>query len=358
MAYSIGDYEFKVEEFFPQYIFDMITGVRVNSKDVVKEEATARKRRENIAGKDGKLTILAADHPARRITKSEDDPLIMGDRLSYLGRVLRVVTSPEFDGVMGTPDILEDLFIVNYLVKKGGGPSFLDEKVMLGCMNRGGLSGVVFEMDDRFTAFTAESIKELGLDGAKVMLRLDVNSPESGKTIMYCADAVNDCVKAGIAIFIEPLPVEKIPPDPPFDKGGVGGFKTLKNAEDLVKIVGVASALGGTSMNTWLKIPYCENYEIVARASTCPKLMLGGASRGDPTPTIAEFAQGMKAGKSIRGALVGRNVHHPGKDDPRAVALAINGVVHQGFSVDQAVDHLMENRGKGMDDLTRFVRPA
>jgi hypothetical protein len=336
MAYSIGDYEFKVEEFFPQYAFDMVTDIRVNSSRLVKEEAKARKRRENVAGKDGKLTILAADHPGRRITKSEDDPLIMGDRLSYLGRLLRVVTSPEFDGVMGTPDVLEDLFIVNHLVKKGGGPSFLDEKVMLGCMNRGGLSGVVFEMDDTFTAFTAESIKELGLDGAK------------GKTIMYCANAVNDCVKAGIAIFIEPLPVEKTEE----------GYKILKNAEDLVKIVGVASALGKTSMNTWLKIPYCENYEIVARASTCPKLMLGGASRGDPTPTITEFAQGMKAGKSIRGALVGRNVHHPGKDDPRAVALAINGIVHQGFSVEQAVDHLMDNRGKGMDDLTKFIRPA
>jgi DhnA family fructose-bisphosphate aldolase class Ia len=348
MAYSIGDYDFKVEEFFPRGIFDMITDVRINFRDVVKEEAKARKRREHIAGRDGKLTILAADHPARRITKSEDNPLIMGDRLSYLGRLLRVITSPEFDGIMGTPDILEDLFIVNHLVKKGGGPSFLDEKVMLGCMNRGGLSGVVFEMDDRFTAFTAESIKELGLDGTKVMFRLDVNSPESGKTIMYCADSVNECTKAGVTIFIEPLPVEKTEE----------GYKVLKNTEDLVKIVGIASALGGTSMNTWLKIPYCDNYGIVARASTCPKLMLGGASKGDPTPTITEFAEGMKAGKSIRGALVGRNVHHPGKDDPRAVALAINGVVHQGFSVEQAVDHLMENRGKGMDDLTRFIQPA
>ena len=348
MAYSIGDYEFKVEEFFPQYIFDMITDVRVNSKEVVKKEAQVRKKREHIAGKDGRLTILAADHPARRITKSGDDPLIMGDRLSYLGRLLRVITSPEFDGIMGTPDILEDLFIVNHLVKKGGGSSFLDGKVMLGCMNRGGLSGVVFEMDDRFTAFTAESINGLWLDGAKVMLRLDVNSPESGETIMYCANAVDECVKAGVSIFIEPLPVEKTEE----------GYSTLKNAEDLVKIVGVASALGGTSMNTWLKIPYCEDYEIVARATTCPMLMLGGSSKGNPTPTITEFVNGMKAGKTIRGALVGRNVHHPGKDDPRAVALAINGVVHQGFSVEQAVNHLMENRGKGMDDLTKFIRPA
>jgi DhnA family fructose-bisphosphate aldolase class Ia len=348
MAYSIGDYEFDIEEFFPQYIFDMITDVRVNRSDLVKEEAQLRKRREKIAGEDGRLTILAADHPARRIAKSGDDPLIMGDRLSYLGRLLRVITSPEFDGIMGTPDVIEDLFIVNHLVVKGGGPSFLDEKVILGCMNRGGLSGVAFEMDDRFTAFTAESIEELGLDGCKTMLRLEVNSLESGKTIMYCADAINECSKAGITTFLEPLPVEKT------DEG----YQILKNVEDMVKIVGIASALGGTSMNTWLKIPYCEHFEIVARASSLPKLMLGGSSKGNPTPTITEFVNGMKAGSSIRGALVGRNVHHPGKDDPRAVALAINGVVHQGFSVEEAVDHLMDSRGKGMDDLTKFIRPA
>jgi len=348
MAYSIGNYEFDVEEFFPQHIFDMITDVRVNSKEIVKAEAKSRKRRENIAGKDGRLTILAADHPARRIAKSGDEPLIMGDRPSYLGRLLRVITSPEFDGIMGTPDIIEDLFIVNHLLKKGGGPSFLDEKVILGCMNRGGLSGVVFEMDDRFTAFTAESIKELGLDGCKTMLRLDVDSPESGKTIMYCANAINECTKAGVTTFLEPLPVENT----------IEGYKILKNVEDMVKIVGIASALGGTSINTWLKIPYCDHYEVVARATSLPMLMLGGSSKGNPTPTITEFVNGMKAGNTIRGALVGRNVHHPGKDDPRAVALAINGVVHQGFSVEEAVDHLMESRGKGMDDLTKFISPA
>lgn len=348
MAYSIGDYEFKAEEFFPRYIFDMITDIRVNPRDILKREARVRTRRVSIAGDDGKLTILAADHPARRIVSSGDEPLIMGDRLSYLGRLLRVITSPEFDGIMGTPDIIEDLFIVNHLLRGGGGPSFLDGKVILGCMNRGGLSGVVFEMDDTFTAFTAESIKEMGLDGSKIMFRLEVGSQESGKTIMYCVNAINECNALGVTTFLEPLPVEKT------DEG----YSILKNAEDMVKIVGIASALGGTSMNTWLKLPYCENYELVAGASTLPKLMLGGSSKGNPTPTIAEFVNGMKAGNSIRGALVGRNVHHPGVDDPRAVALAINGVVHQGFSVDQAVDHLMESRGKGMDDLTKYIRPA
>lgn len=346
MGYYIGDYEFKVEEFFPQYMFDMITDIRVNYPEVVKKEAQVRKRREKLAGKDGKLTILALDHPARRVVRAGDDPIIMGDRLSYLGRALRVITSPEFDGFMGTPDIVEEIFIVNYLLKLNGGQSFLDEKVILGCMNRGGLAGVVYEMDDTFTAFTAESIKELRLDGAKMMFRLEVNSPESGKTIQYCAEAVTRCNRLGIPVFIEPLPTEKTEQ----------GFKNIKRADELVKVVCIASALGESSMNTWLKIPYCENFEIVARASTCPKLMLGGESLGDPTPVIEEFVKGMKAGKSIRGALVGRNVHHPGKDDPRAVALAINGVVHNGFTLEEAISCLIENRGKGMDDLTKYIK--
>ena len=346
MAYSIGDYKFNVENFFPYNIFSKITDIRVNAPEVIENEAQARKRREKLAGDDGKLTILAADHPARHITKSGDDPLIMGNRQSYLGRILRVVTNQEFDGVMGTPDIIEDLLIVNHLLKEAGGESFLDDKVILGCMNRGGLSGVVFEMDDTFTAFTAESIHALRLDGSKIMFRLELNSPESGKTIKYCADAITECNDYGITTFLEPLVVEKTET----------GYSNKKVAEDLIKVIGVASALGSTSTKTWLKIPYCENYELVAKATSLPCLMLGGASQDDPTPTISEFAQGIRAGASIRGALVGRNVHHPANgDDPLAIALAISGIVHKGFTAEEAIDYLMEQRGKNIDALTKYL---
>jgi hypothetical protein len=77
------------------------------------EKAAGRRKKRDRLTVDGKLAILAADHPARRVTKSGDDPTIMGSRHSYLSRVLRVVTSPEFDGVMGTTDIIEDLLIVD-----------------------------------------------------------------------------------------------------------------------------------------------------------------------------------------------------------------------------------------------------
>ncbi|MCK5119378.1 MAG: aldolase [Candidatus Latescibacteria bacterium] len=346
MDYNVGNYRFDVKDFFPKRVMDKITEVRVDRREVIQIEADARRRRASVT-KDGKLTILACDHPARRITKSGDDELIMGDRQEYLGRILRVVTDPEFDGVMGTPDILEDLLIVNYLVKEAGAEGFLDGKVMIGCMNRGGLSGVAFEMDDTFTAFTAESLYRLRLDGAKLMFRLDVTNPDSGKTVQYCADAITELNAYDIPAFLEPLPVE-------WDDSGKK-YNIKKTVADLIQTNGVASALGDSSKGTWLKIPYVEGFEQVALSTTCPILMLGGAAKGTPIPTIQEFVDGMKIGGNVRGALVGRNIHFCGADDPCAVAGAIHNVVHRGFDIDQAIEYIHAERGKDMDRLTAVI---
>lgn len=345
MAYQIGDYQFDVKEFFPKRIMERITEIRVHRKEIIEAEAQARVRRSSLTT-DGRLTILACDHPARMVTRAGDDPVKMGNRQEYLGRILRVITDPEFDGVMGTTDILEDLLVVNYLVKEGGGRSFLDNKVMIGCLNRGGLAGTSFEMDDSMTSFTPESVHKMRLDGAKMMFRLDVNNPDSGKTIKYCADVVTQLNRYNIPAFIEALAVERTD----------GGYKTRKTVADQIKVNGVATALGDSSRGIWLKIPYVEGFEEVALSTTCPILMLGGESRGDPTPTIREFVSGMKIGGSVRGALVGRNVHFPGRDDPCAVAGAIHNVVHRNFDVEQAVDYLMDKRGKEMDRLTRYIK--
>ncbi|HUT73819.1 MAG TPA: deoxyribose-phosphate aldolase [Armatimonadota bacterium] len=344
MAYSVKGYQFDYEKFFPRDIFDEITEVRVERPDVILAAARARKRRLSLTI-DGKLTILAADHPARMVNSYGDEPVRMANRQEYLGRVLRVVASPGVDGVMGTTDIIEDLLIVDYLVQEQGGPSFLDERVILGSMNRSGLAGSAWELDDRYTCFSAESIAALNLDGAKVMFRLALDDPNSNLCLDYTANAVNACVALGIPIFIEALLVQNED----------GKWKIQKNADALVKAVGVATALGETSRLTWLKIPYCDEFERVARSATCPILMLGGESRGDPTGTLQEFATGIRAGASIRGALVGRNVTYPGPDDPLAVALAINDIVHEQTPAEQAVELLMSKRDQDLDALTKWL---
>ncbi len=339
-GYSIGNYEFRLEDFFPKDIFEEITELRVNDNKTIEKEAKLRIRRKRITT-DGKLTVLACDHPARNVVKSGDDSVRMGDRYQYLGRILRVITSPEFDGVMGTTDIIEDLLIVNHIMKKRGLKGFLDNKVILGCMNRGGLSGARFEMDDTMTSWTPASIYDSRLDGAKIMVRIDLTNEGSAKTIYYCAQTINELNRLDIPVFLEPLPIEE------------GTNKVKKNPDDLIKVIGIASALGDSSKGLWLKVPYCEDYPRVVKATTMPLLMLGGESTGDPTGIIGQFCKGMHAGANVRGALVGRNVHFPGKDDPLAVALAVVNVVHKGYSEEEAVKCLMENRDRDMDRLKK-----
>lgn len=343
-TYDIGAYTFRPEAFFPKELFEKITEIRVTTPEVVEDEARRRQRRQHLTT-NGRLVILAADHPARHITAVGDDPLLMGNRWGLLGRILRVITAPDVDGVMTTPDIMEELFIVNRLVREMGGPSFLDGRVLMGCMNRGGLAGAAFEMDDRMTAFTPERLSQMRLDAAKLMFRLDLSESAALDTIEYCVRALDRLYDLGIPAFLECLPVQK----------SEGKYKMLKSAPELVKVIGVASGMGKSSLGTWLKIPYCEGYELIAQATTCPILMLGGEARGDPTGILAEFAAGMRAGAAVRGALVGRNVTFPGRDDPRAVAAAVAGIVHKGWDVAQAVASLPGNRDREIDFFTTLM---
>ncbi|NLE77962.1 MAG: hypothetical protein GX605_14580 [Chloroflexi bacterium] len=338
-------YRFNLEQFFPQRIFRKITEVRVNQPQVVEEVAASRRRRPQLTN-DGRLTIIATDHPARGVTASGNDPLLMGNRHEYLGRTLRVITSSEFDGVMGTPDIIDDLFILDYLVQEGGGPSFLDNKVIIGCMQRGGVADVAGEVDDRFTAYTAEEMANLRMDGGKMMFRVVRDDPRTIETVWYCSQAVDELNSYGLTPFVEPLPMVM----------ENGKYKNNNTVEELVRLVSVGQALGAASRYTWLKIPVVENYERVAMATTLPVLMLGGASRHDPVPTIRQFHYGLSGGDNIRGAMVGRNVLFPGDEDPRAVAVAISGLIHDRLSPEQAIDRMAARRDQDIDSLTRFVR--
>lgn len=315
------------EGFFPRSAVALIADVRVNAPGVVLDEARRRRRPAQLA-RDGRLAILATDHPARGVTRIGDDPLRMGNRWEYLGRALRVLTTPGFDGIMGTPDFIEDLFIANYLVRQRGGPSLLDDKVLVGCMQRGGVAGVAGEIEDRFGSYTPQSIERHGLEGGKMMFRVVPDDERSLRTIDYCAGAVTELSRRGLAAFVEPLPMRRQETT----------YVADNSVETLVKYVGVAAGLGETSAFTWLKIPHVDGFAQVASATTLPILMLGGESTGDPRPLIHRFVDGMKAGGNVRGVMVGRNVSFPGSLDPGAVAAAVAAAVHDGVGAEDAIE--------------------
>jgi hypothetical protein len=344
-AYEIGEYRFSPEEFLPRRLFEAITDVRVDRPDVILTEARARRRRPRLT-LDGKLVILATDHPGRRVTNlGGADRLGMGDRHSYLARALRVLTTPGCDGIMGTPDFMEEVLIVNALVHESGGASFIDDKVLIGCMNRGGQAGVAGEIDDRFTAFTASQIKKMNFDGGKMMYRLDPLDERSIKAVSDCAEAVTELYRQDLYAFLEPMSVEKKKD---------GAYETVKTVEALVRDAGAAAALGESSSRTFLKLSYTEGYDRVARATTLPILMLGGPAREDPTSILKDFALGMKAGANVRGVMVGRNVSFASKEDPGALAAAVCGIVHDRLAFDRAMDRIAAERGRGMDLFARW----
>lgn len=348
--YDIGSYKFETKLFFPEDIFYKIIEVRLSKvNEILEEEYKNRVKRKYPWNKN--LVMIAADHPARGVTKIGPNNTEMGDRHEYFGRILRVLTLDRVDGIMTTPDIMDDLFIMNYLFKQLGGKSFLDTKILIGSTNRGGLLSSPYEMYDPVTAYNIDDIRKLKLDGAKMMVRLDFETKMakySQRTLVLCSKMIRRCNESKIPSFIEALPVTR-------DQDS--NYTVNKNAESMIKTIGIATALGGGSVNTWLKVPYVDKFESVAKSATNPILILGGESTGNPIDLFKILEMGLAAGKNVKGCLAGRNLLYPGDDDPRAVALSISGIIHDKNNTDKAIKILNNNRGRQMDVLTSKFNP-
>ena len=337
-------YKFDVNKFFPRRILDAITETRVSRPEAVVASAARRKRRAQPA-RDGKLNMLACDHPARGVIGSLNDPVAMGNRQDYMGRAVRSLLCEDFDGVMAQMDMIEDLLILDHLLQESGGPSLLDDRVVAGCMNRGGIVNVAGEIHDRFTSFTADSIATLGLDGGKMLIRTVDDDERTLVTLGECSKVINALNRHNLMVFVEPLPMKR--------QGD--SYSANYTAAELIKWVGICAGLGETSRNTWLKIPYTRGFERVSLATTLPMLLLGGPAHGDPLPTLSEFAAGMRSGNNVRGTMVGRNVMFPGDEDPLSMTAAVTAVVRQGLDPEAALPLMEGLRDTRMDALTRYL---
>jgi DhnA family fructose-bisphosphate aldolase class Ia len=347
---------FRAQEFLPAALIARLTQVRVSEPNRSLRIAEKRQRRARLTI-DGRLSLLAADHPARRVTGVGDNPLAMANRHDYLARIVRVLFSDKVDGVMATMDIIEDLLLLHDIIQIEGGPSLLDNKLLIASLNRGGLAGTNWEMDDPITGPTPATCAAWNLDGSKFLLRICDDDPGSLKTMQAAAQCVTISNALNLPMFLEPLPAVRT------EKG----FKVVKTADALASIVGVASALGDSSRQLWLKLPYCEDFATVASATTLPILLLGGESTGDPMHFMREVSntvamQEVDAGSGrklvisgpVRGALVGRNVLYPGAADPFVVAEAVGGIIHWGWKLGEAMS-LAEESARGKNWFTGSI---
>ncbi len=143
--------------------------VRVLEPGRIAASLAARPRRDRVTA-DGTLFIVAADHTARGMIGIPGQPRIMADRRSMLERLLIALDNPRVDGVLASADILEDLVLLGAL----------DGKVAVGTMNRGGLAGATWELDDRFTAYDTDHLVAANLDAGKTAAADRLHRPRHG----------------------------------------------------------------------------------------------------------------------------------------------------------------------------------
>ncbi len=274
--------------------FRDLTDVRVSEPGRIATALAGRKRRERITN-DGAIFIVAADHTARGMIGVPGQPRAMANRRLMLERLVTALDNPRVDGVLASTDIIEDLVLLGAL----------DDRVAVGTMNRGGLAGATWELDDRFTAYDTEHLVAANLDAGKMLLRIDYDDPGTVPTLGACAQAVVDLNDRGLMAMVEPIPYRK-------DDAGHAIWNDDPDA--LLKAVGVCAALGGSSAYTWLKIQATADIESVAAATTQPLLILGGAPGPDPEATFASWENAL-AQPTVRGLVVGRALLYPPDGD-------------------------------------------
>ncbi|MGC5020735.1 Cgl0159 family (beta/alpha)8-fold protein [Micromonospora sp. DT47] len=285
-----------------------LTEIRVREPRRITDGWAARRRRQ-LVGADGRLLIVAADHPARGALGVRDDGQAMASRSELLQRLATALSRPGVDGVLGTPDILDDLLLMGAL----------EGKVAIGSMNRGGLQGAVFELDDRFTAYTADEIAARGLDGGKMLTRICLDDPGTADTLQASAHAITQLAAHRVMAMVEPfLSVRE-----------KGRLRNLLDPESAITSIHIAAGLGATSQHTWLKLPVVDDLERVMDATTLPTLLLGGDPTRHPDDTYAAWGKALDL-PAVRGLVVGRALLFPPDGDVAAAVDIASQLVHGG----------------------------
>jgi DhnA family fructose-bisphosphate aldolase class Ia len=263
----------------------------------------AARRKREVLGPDGKLMIIACDHPARGALSAAGRATAMASRTDLLDRLVTALTRPGVDGLLATADIAEDLLMLGVL----------EEKLVFASINRGGLQGAVFEMDDRNTGYDIRGTIDAGFEGAKMLLRIDLEDAGTVATLERCGQAITDLNRAELIAMVEP-----------FMSSRFGGKIVNDLSPDaVIKSVHIAQGLGASSAYTWMKLPVVHEMERVMDATTLPTLLLGGDPDSAPDETYAQW-QAALALPSVRGLVVGRRMLYPADDD---VAKAVDTAV-------------------------------
>jgi DhnA family fructose-bisphosphate aldolase class Ia len=286
-----------------------ILEARTRHPETIAAAAAHRARPSSLFDGHGRLMMIAADHPARGALGAGPRAMAMADRSELLDRLCLALSRPGVNGLLGTPDIVEDLLLLG----------MLDDKVVVGSMNRAGIAGTVFEIDDRFTGYDAASLAAAGCEGGKMLLRIDPDDPATVRTIEACARAVSELAERGLVAMVEPFVSHRVD----------GRVRVDLSPDATIRAMTVAAGLGTTSAYTWLKVPVVDDMERVMAATTLPALLLGGEVSAAQDAAFERWRKALKL-PTVCGLVIGRSLLYPPDDDVAAAVDAAVGLLQEG----------------------------
>ena len=284
-----------------------ISELRSRDPGAIGRALRERRRRPAFLPPDGRLMLIAADHPARGALAAQGRPTAMGSRTEMLDRLRTALARPGVDGLLATADVAEDLLLMGAL----------ENKVVVASMNRGGLAGSAFELDDRMTGYDVAGVIAAGFEAGKMLNRIDLDDPGTVAMLETAGRTVTELARAGLVAMLEPFLSRRID----------GRVVNDLSADAVIKSVHVTQGLGATSAYTWLKLPVVAEMERVMDATTLPTLLLGGDPSGHPEETYAAWRDAL-ALPAVRGLVIGRTLLYPPDDDVDGAVDTAVALVH------------------------------
>jgi len=242
--------------------------------------------------------VLAADHRARGVVTTEN-------YRAYVAALVQAL--PSCDGILATAQPLGDLRAAGHLTP--------EHRTYLS-LNRTGLVGSAFELDDRLVA-TVPRAEADGWTGVKHMTRIDMADPQTAAALELLGQVLEQARATGLEALIEPL----------VWRDG----RVARETDAIVLAAVIAHDMGAPVLKVPVPsvTPGEERQRAVARVVASvgvPVLFLGGPlGEGGRAEVLDEVRDVMAGGGS--GMAIGRAVYQD--QDPAEMAGLVAGLVHQ-----------------------------
>lgn len=238
------------------------------------------------------MLILAADHRARGVITVEP-------YRAYLAALQAAL--PHADGILASAQPLRDL------ARRG---AVEPRHTTYLSINRTGLAGSTFELDDRLVA-SVETAAAEGWTGIKHMVRIDMSDPLTASALELLGRVLEDTRAAGLDALIESVPWRDARMDHDVDAIVRAAVVAHDLGAPLLKVPVPAAAAGPARVDAVARV--------VASVGV-PVYFLGGPRRdGDRASVLAEVRDVMQGGAA--GVAVGRVVIED--PDPKAMAALV-----------------------------------